>query len=241
MSAAAGAAPTSLLLTCEHASNRIPPPYQRLFRGAGDVLASHRGWDPGALPLARLLARHLRRPLLQASWSRLLVESNRAPHNPRIWSRYTAPLARSERERILDRYWWPHRRRVDEAVAAAVARGERVVHVAVHSFTPELDGEVRTSDVSFLYDSKRRQEGALCRRWAERLRRLAPELRVRFNYPYLGVGDGLPTWLRRRHPPALYLGIELEANQALLAAPGWRKAGQALALSLEPLLTPPGR
>ena len=73
-----------LVLTCEHAGNEIPARYMRLFRGADDVLASHRGWDPGALTLARLLARRLRRPLLSVSWSRLFVEANRAPHNPKI-------------------------------------------------------------------------------------------------------------------------------------------------------------
>src|SRR5262249_47965032 len=77
-----------LVLTCEHAGNKIPPGYSRLFRGADDVLASHRGWDPGALTLARALAKRLRRPLHFVTWSRLLVESNRAPHNPRIWSAF---------------------------------------------------------------------------------------------------------------------------------------------------------
>jgi len=241
VSSPGGSARRFLLLTCEHATNRIPRPYAALFRGRSDVLASHRGWDPGALPLARLMARNLRRPLIAASWSRLLVESNRSPHNPRIWSRFTAPLPREERARILDRYFWPHRCRVERAVADAIARGACVLHVAVHSFTPVLDGERRTSDVSFLYDSKRKREAALCRSWGARLHELAPPLRVRCNYPYLGAADGLPTWLRRRHPATRYLGIELEVNQALLAGPGWRRAGHTLAISLGELLAASSR
>jgi predicted N-formylglutamate amidohydrolase len=77
------------VLTCEHADHRIPRAYASLFAGAEQVVLSHRGWDPGALPLARLLARRLRRPLLVTRWCRLLVESTRSPTNPRIWSRYT--------------------------------------------------------------------------------------------------------------------------------------------------------
>jgi hypothetical protein len=36
---------------------------------------------------------------------------------------------------------------------------------------------------------------------------------VRRNYPYLGTSDSLVTTLRRRFPPASYLGIEIEVNQ----------------------------
>jgi predicted N-formylglutamate amidohydrolase len=196
------------------------------------VLESHEGWDPGALRLARLLARRLGRPLFATRWSRLLVESNRSPTNPRIWSRFTRELPRQERRSILDRYWRPHREEVEAEVARAVARRGRVVHVAVHSFTPVKDGQVRNADVAFLFDSQRAREAAFGRRWGALLRRHASGLRVRFNYPYRGCTDGLATWLRRRHPAARYLGFELEVNQALAAGPGWRRVAEALAASL---------
>jgi predicted N-formylglutamate amidohydrolase len=226
----------SLLLTCEHAGNRVPRAYAASFRGADGALASHRGWDPGALTLARFLARRLDRPLLANAWSRLLVEANRAPTNPRIWSPYTKELPRAERDRILERWWRPHRAAVEDAVAAGIARDRRVVHVAVHSFTPELDGVIRNADVAFLYDSRRKQEGEFCRRWAAALHRLDPALRVRKNYPYSGASDGLTTWLRRRHSPTRYLGIELEINQALVGARGWRRFQSNIAKSLEELV-----
>jgi len=187
------------------------------------MLRSHRGWDPGALALARFLARELDRPLLAVTCSRLLVEANRASTNPRIWSRFTKALPKAERERILERYWRPHRAAVEKAVAAAARRG-RVVHVAVHSFAAELDGRVRNADVGLLYDSRRKHEAAFCRRWAASLRRLEPELRVRFNYPYSGRADGLTTWMRRLHPERRYLGIELEINQALVGGPRLQRA-----------------
>jgi predicted N-formylglutamate amidohydrolase len=225
-----------LLLSCEHGGNRIPREHAALFRGAAATLASHRGWDPGALLVARELARRLRVPMLAVTWSRLLVESNRAPSNPQIWSRYTAGLARQEQERILERYWWPHRRRVEARVREVIAAGGRVLHVAVHSFTPVLHGEVRRADVGLLYDSRRARETALCRRWQAVLHRVAPELRVRRNYPYRGSADGLPTWLRRRFPDRRYGGVELELNQALLDARQRRGLARALAQSLAELL-----
>jgi hypothetical protein len=53
----------------------------------------------------------------------------------------------------------------------------------------------------------------LCARWVATLRRRAPQLRVRRNYPYLGRADGLTTYLRRRFPAGAYIGVELEVNQ----------------------------
>jgi predicted N-formylglutamate amidohydrolase len=226
---------TRLLLTCEHGGNRIPRGYAALFRGAGGALASHRGWDPGALQVARALAGRLRVPLLAVTWSRLLVESNRAPTNPRIWSRYTAGLSREEKQQILARYWWPHRSAVEASVRDAIAAGGRVLHVAVHSFTPRLGGEVRNADVGLLYGAKRPREARVCRSWQAELHRIDPGLRVRRNYPYRGEADGLPTWLRRRFPDRDYAGFELELNQALMDG---RRRGltRTLAASLEALL-----
>jgi predicted N-formylglutamate amidohydrolase len=229
---------TALLLTCEHGGNRIPRQYAVLFRGARAELESHRGWDPGALALAQMLSRELRAPLLSTSWSRLLVEANRSLHNPRLWSKRTRALPKAEREQILERYWRPHRSEVETAVARSVRRGARVVHVAVHSFTPRLRGEVRNADVGLLYDSGRARETALARRWKASLRVSAARLRVRYNYPYRGGSDGLTTSLRRQHAPASYLGLELEVNQALLSSSGWRTVGAALASTLAQALDP---
>jgi len=225
-----------LLLSCEHGGRRIPREYAPLFQSASRDLASHRGWDPGALDVARTLARHFHLPLHAVTFSRLLVEPNRAPSSRRIWSEYTAGLPAGERERILARYWWPHRRSVEAAVRAQVAPGRRVIHVAVHSFTPVLGGEVRNADVGLLYDSRRSGEKALCTRWQEILEALDPTLRVRRNYPYRGAADGLPTWLRQRFPGRAYAGVECELNQALLRARRPARVARLLARSLELLL-----
>jgi predicted N-formylglutamate amidohydrolase len=220
-----------LVLTCEHAGNRIPKEYAQLFRGAKTALESHRGWDDGALELARVMERRLGRPLHFTTWSRLLVESNRSPSNRRIWSSFTATLPKSDRARILERWWRPHREKVEAAVAEALTKG-RVVHVAVHSFTPELDGVARNADVTVLYDSRRKREAEFCHRWMAALRGLDPRLRIRRNYPYLGKADGLTTALRKRYPESRYLGIELEINQGLVGTKGWSALKTNLAESL---------
>jgi len=93
-----------------------------------------------------------------------------------------------------------------------------VIHIASHSFTPELDGVVRRADVGLLYDPGRRAEVHLSTRWQASLAALHPELRVRRNYPYAGKGDGLTSHLRKQFGDSEYVGIELEINQRIVAA-----------------------
>lgn len=207
-----------LVLTCEHGGHRIPAAYRELFVGADAVLQSHRGWDPGALTLARGLGRRLMTPVHAFTWSRLFIEANRSLSNPRLWSEWTRSLPVAARRRIIARYWWPHRRAIEQAIGHALHRAPCVLHVAVHSFTPALDGVVRKADVGILYDPGRRVEADSARAWIEGIRGRAPHLRLRRNYPYRGTADGLPTWLRRRHADGVYAGLELEVSQALLGS-----------------------
>ena len=88
-----------------------------------------------------------------------------------------------------------------------------MIHVASHSFTPMLDGVPRQADVAWLYDPRRPGEAAFARAWMLALAKLAPDLRLRRNYPYQGRADGLTASLRKHHPDAAYVGIELEVNQ----------------------------
>lgn len=209
-----------LILTCEHASNRVPAELARLFRGERALLATHRGWDPGALEVAQGLARRLRAPLVAGEATRLVVDLNRSPHNRAVFSKFTRDLPRPARETLLARYHAPHWARVERLVARA---RRPVVHVAIHSFTPVLGDDVRDFELGLLYDPQRPRE----RRFMEAVRasvaERAPALRVRRNAPYRGTSDGLPTAFRRARRPADYLGLELELNQAVLGRASERR------------------
>lgn len=210
----------------------MPAAWAHLFRSpaARAALATHRGSDPGALAVARQLARATGAPLVATEISRLLVEVNRSPGHPRLWSDWSAGLDAEERERVLDAFYRPHRAAVAAMVEEALRGGGVVLHVGVHSFTPVLGGEVRNADVGLLYDPRRGKEREFAHRWRDALRAVAPALRVRRNYPYLGRSDGLVTDLRRRIPPDRYLGLELEMNQAMVAAAGRERARMAEAV-----------
>jgi predicted N-formylglutamate amidohydrolase len=230
----------SFIVTCEHGGNRIPEPYRPLFRDYGQLLESHRGWDAGALDMAEALAKARRAPLVASTVSRLLIDLNRSVGHPQLFSVATRAASAQTRAQIVEQYYRPYRGQVEELVRQAVSRGQRAVHISSHSFTPELDGNVRGADVGLLYDPTRRGEVEMCARWKESLAALTPELRVRRNYPYAGKGDGLTSHLRRRFGHGDYVGIELEVNQSLVwgAVRNWTVLVRALIDSLHTACAP---
>ena len=206
-----------IVLSCEHAGNRIPVGYAHLFSSAGAVLEGHRAYDAGALEVARFLALMLAAPLFSGRASRLLVDLNRSLGHPRLFSEYVRGLDSAEKTRILERHYHPYRRQVEEALRSEIDRC-RVLHLSIHSFTPKLDGKVRRADVGLLYDPGRAIERQACRRMLDRLPVADPTLAVRRNYPYRGTDDGFTTHLRRALGSDCYAGIEIELNQGRIAS-----------------------
>ena len=212
----------TFIITCEHGGNRIPAPYRRLFRGQRALLDSHRGYDPGSLVMSKALASAFAAPLVASTVSRLLIDLNRSIGHPQLFSAVTRAAPAQTRAQIVEQHYRPYRMQVERLIGQAVARGHRVIHISSHSFTAELDGRVRGADVGLLYHPGRRGEAEVCARWKETLAALAPELRVRRNYPYTGKGDGLTSHLRVRFAQCDYVGIELEVNQGIVFAAGRR-------------------
>ena len=211
----------TFLITCEHGGNRIPAPYRRLFRGQRALLDSHRGYDPGALVMARALAVVVRR----AAGG---LDHQPPAGRPQPLDRSPATLldgdprgaggrARADRRAALPARTACGSKRL---VAQAVARGGASSTFRRTASPPELDGNVRRADVGLLYDPGRRGEVELCARWKTSL--AGPALRS------CGCAATTRTRARRRAdlapaPPlrsAAYVGIELEINQRIVLAGG---------------------
>lgn len=161
-------------------------------------------------------------PVLLGRVSRLLVDLNRSPHHPKLFSEISRRLPRTERDRIVRELHDPHWASAESAIARASGRGV-AVHWAIHSFTPVLDGNVRNADIGLLYDPTRPQEKRLANALRAAISEEVPSLKVRRNYPYRGIADGLATALRRRYPGSRYAGMEIEINQSLLVTPRERR------------------
>ena len=202
-----------VMVTCEHGGNNIPAPYTPLFSKAGNLLASHRGYDPGALELARLIAGTLRAPLFFSTVTRLLIDTNRSSTNKNIFSSVTKNLTTADKEHIITTYYTPYRSSIELHIKRCMNAHAVVVHLAIHSFTPVLHGRIRTADIGLLYDPTRSPEKDFCIRLARNLLRSNPQVKARRNYPYCGRADGLTTYLRKQFFSAHYLGMEIEINQ----------------------------
>ena len=205
--------PNSYLLTCEHAGNEIPAAYEHLFRGKEEILYSHKAIDFGALHLAKNIAAAATLPLYYTTTSRLLVEANRSLDNEELFSAFTKGLPEEQKKNLLNKYYFPHREQVEDKVEAAMASGHQVYHLAVHTFTPVLDGEVREADIGILFDPARTPEEIFARQLKTELSAQNPARKVLFNSPYPGTADGLPTYLRKKYSEEHYAGFELEINQ----------------------------
>lgn len=226
-----------LVVTCEHASRALPAHLRPLFDGAAealggdpqDVLRSHRGFDPGAKRCAKALALAAGVQPILGTLSRLVVDLNRSVHHPKLFSPVTRALPKQTRQKLVQRYWLPHRERALQAVSDALATAPVCRHLAMHSFTPIWQGEHRQVDIGLLYQPQSAKERLLAAYLAQGLRQHLPGLRVRMNAPYRGASDGLPTALRAKWPQAKYVGIEIEVNQALVHnARAWHQTVRGL-------------
>lgn len=206
-------APASILLTCEHAGNKIPVACQALFRGKEALLQSHRGWDPGAMIIARHLETVLHLPLFHNDTSRLVVEVNRSADSPELFSVETSRLSKGEKEGLLKSIYYPFRKSVEDHLKELLPP---VLHLSIHTFTPVLDGRPRELEVGILFDPSRTFESAVAEVLRDRLAELLSGWRIQYNEPYKGVDDGFTTTLRSKYADHHYAGIEIEANQKLL-------------------------
>ena len=206
-------AKNTCIVTCEHAGNYIPRKFVELFSEEYEIVATHAAYDIGALSMAIIIANILQAPLIYTKVTRLIVDCNRSMGSDELFSKFTNNSNSDLNKELIQRYYTKHRHTIEQAVIKAIQHHTYVVHVAVHSFTPQLNGFKRYCDIGLLYDQCRQVEQQLCRSIKETLFALHP-LRIAYNYPYRGCGDGVTVWLRKQYGDR-YCGIEVEVNQDL--------------------------
>ena len=187
--------PGRWLVTCDHASNRVPEGV-----AGGDLgieacdMARHIAVDVGAAGLAVALAQKLDCPAILSDFSRLVIDPNRGEDDPtlvmQLYDGTIIPANRGvsavEVERRLAMLYRPYH----DAYAALAARQADTVIVAVHSFTPCLRGRgPRPWQVGVLYSHL---DARLSLPLIDALRGL-PGLCVGDNEPYDGhlPGDAI--------------------------------------------------
>lgn len=149
----------NFVLVCDHASNAFPAEYGSLGLDAAEC-ARHIAYDIGAAEVTRILSRELDAPAVLARWSRLLIDVNRDTASPTLIPEVSdgteipgnRDMTDAERERRIRDYYIPFHEAVDQTVRAAMA-GDRVpIVMAVHSFTPVMNGRKRPWHVGLLWN-----------------------------------------------------------------------------------------
>ncbi len=181
----AGADPR-LLLTCEHASARLPQPWAWPEADAW-IQGTHWAIDLGARELTLDLSRALDAPAVLARFSRLLIDPNR-PLDSATLIRDEAEgralhlnrgIEPADRARRIDDYYRPYHQRIDQALRERA----QAALLSVHTFTPVYDGAARSMEIGVLFE----RCPELGERFAAQLR--AGGWSTAVNEPYSGA-DG---------------------------------------------------
>ena len=187
--------PGRWLVTCDHASNRVPDDV-----AGGDLgiacadMARHIAYDVGAAGLAIALAERLNSPAILSDFSRLVIDANRGEDDPtlvmRLYDGTIIPANRSVDASEVERRLVTLHRPYHTAYAAMAARQPTTVIVAVHSFTPCLRGRLpRPWNIGVLYSHL---DTRLSLPLLDVLRAM-PDLCIGDNEPYAGhlPGDAI--------------------------------------------------
>lgn len=205
----------ALLLTCEHASARLPEGWRWPERDAR-LHGTHWTFDLGAAELTHELSESLRSAAVLSTFTRLLADPNRAADDPSLFRTHAeglpvelnARLDEDDVRRRIDRYW----SRYHDAVDREAAKTAAPVLLSMHTFTPVYEGTPRAMEIGVLFD----REDALAAALAEAL--AAEGFVVAMNEPYSGK-EGL-IYAAERHASAHGKhALELEVRQDLAVTP----------------------
>jgi len=215
---------SEIVLICEHASKKLPASLGNL--GLDDKeLASHIGWDIGALDVARRLSEALDATLVSQAYSRLAYDCNRPPESaaavPERSEIYAIPgnfgLSRSDRQARVEALYVPFHQAIEQLLDKRIAEGRKPVLITIHSFTPIYFGAERDGKLGILHDD----DAGLAELMLDKAIKLGIN-DVRRNYPY-GVADGVTHTLQRHGIARGIANVMIEIRNDLISS----QAGQA--------------
>lgn len=222
------------LFVCEHASNHFPAAFGTLGLSEAQRRA-HIAWDPGALGLARGLARRLGGALVSATVSRLVYDLNRPPAAAGAIAlnseTHTIPgnanLDPAARLARVNAVYLPFHAALHAEIARRLATGPAPVVVTVHSFTPVWFGTPRAVEFGVIHDADPALAEAVLAAAKART-----GLNAVLNAPY-SAADEVTHTLRLQATPYRLANVMLEIRNDLLADAA---AEERMAGTLAPVL-----
>jgi len=152
-----------ILLICDHASHRFPA-------SLGDMgldpfaMRCHLAIDIGAGDLTERLAERLGVTSVLANYSRLVVDCNRELLDPSCFLQYgdgilvpgNRNLSQAQKDARAEEIYWPYHYAVETEVQRLCSVGPAPAFIAVHSFTPVMNGVSRPWQMGVLWDKDQR-------------------------------------------------------------------------------------
>ena len=137
--------PGRWLVTCDHASNAVPASINGGDLGISDAdMSRHIAYDVGAAGLALALGAALDSPAILSRFSRLVIDPNRGEQDPtllmRLYDGTIIPANRHADAVEVERRLAMLHRPYHAAYARLAARRADTAILAIHSFTPRLNG-----------------------------------------------------------------------------------------------------
>lgn len=230
------------LLVCDHATNRIPASLGGLGVAPAD-LETHFAVDIGAADIVRHLSRRLGLPAVLTTYSRLVVDCNRALTDPsafplcleHIMVPGNQALDHAGRKARADALYWPYHHAIRERLADLETTGTAPALIAIHSFTPTFENHMRPWHIGVLWDKDPRIPVSLI----AALRGIDGVV-VGDNEPYSGKHPH--DFTIDHHAEAEGLAhVSVEIRQDLIETPdGVAHWGDVLSEALTPILSEPG-
>lgn len=152
-----------LLLVCDHASHRIPVALGNLGVDHA-VQHCHLGFDIGAGRLTETLAERLGVTAVLQQYSRLVIDCNRQLLDPGAFLEFgdgvvisgNRNLDAAQKEARAEAIYWPYHRVIAAAIERLTVGNRQPSMLAIHSFTPVLQGHFRPWQIGILWDKDER-------------------------------------------------------------------------------------
>ncbi len=208
---------TPFLLIGDHAGSAIPAALGDLGLAPADR-ARHIALDIGVEELGPKLAERLGATFLRQVYSRLVIDCNRDPARPDAVPEVSdetripgnAALAGAARQSRVDEVFTPYHRAIAEELDARAEARRETILVALHSFTPLMNGFARPWEIGVLYHEG---DTSFALAMLERLRQ-RPGLVVAPNEPY--AMDGTDYTVPHHAYPRALRYVEIEIRQDLI-------------------------
>jgi len=225
------------LITCDHATNAVPPLIAKCDLGLPKAdMGRHIAFDIGAAGVTRHLSILLDAPAILSTFSRLVIDPNRGEDDPTLLMQLydgtviegNRRIDAAERERRLNLCYRPYHNAV---ARLAENRPENSAYLAIHSFTPRLNGRTpRPWHLGILYGTDQRFARPLLDRLYQE-----PDICVGENEPYSGSLWGDSVDRHALQPGRLNALIELR-HDLIDTVAGQREWAERLAPILEDAL-----